>query len=80
MRLVIDLQGAQTKSRFRGIGRYTLAFTKALIRNYGQHEFLLVLNGFFPHTIEAIRDEFEGILPADNIRSGKHCWRACTQI
>jgi glycosyltransferase involved in cell wall biosynthesis len=67
MRLVIDLQGAQTKSRFRGIGRYTLAFTKALIRNYGQHEFLLVLNGFFPHTIQAIHDEFEGILPPENI-------------
>ncbi len=25
MRIVIDLQGAQTESRFRGIGRYSIA-------------------------------------------------------
>lgn len=67
MRIVIDLQGAQTKSRFRGIGRYTLSFTKALIRSNQQHEFLLVLNGFFPQTIESIRDEFAELLPADSI-------------
>jgi glycosyltransferase involved in cell wall biosynthesis len=67
MRIVIDLQGAQTKSRFRGIGRYTLSFTKALIRNNKQHEFLLILNGFFSHTIQTIRDEFSGVLPPGNI-------------
>ncbi|RLB66547.1 MAG: glycosyl transferase family 1, partial [Deltaproteobacteria bacterium] len=67
MRIVIDLQGAQTNSRFRGIGRYTLSFTKALIRNNSEHEFLLALNGLFPHTIQAIRDEFTGILPASAI-------------
>lgn len=67
MRIVIDLQGAQTKSRFRGIGRYTLSFTKALIRHHSQHEFLLVLNGLFAHTVDPIRDEFSGLLAADNI-------------
>lgn len=72
MRIVIDLQGAQTKSRFRGIGRYTLSFTRALIRNNSQHEFLLVLNGFFPHTIQKIREEFAGILPPSSIL----VWRA----
>ena len=30
MRIVIDMQGAQTESRFRGIGRYTLSMTQAL--------------------------------------------------
>jgi glycosyltransferase involved in cell wall biosynthesis len=67
MRIVIDLQGAQTKSRFRGIGRYTLSFTKALIQHDNQHEFLLVLNGLFPHTIQAIREEFAGLLPPHKI-------------
>jgi glycosyltransferase involved in cell wall biosynthesis len=67
MRIVIDLQGAQTKSRFRGIGRYTLSFTKALIGGNRQHEFLLVLNGFFPHTVPSLRQEFAELVPSRNI-------------
>jgi len=68
MRIVIDMQGAQTESRYRGIGRYTVAFTKAVIRNRGKHEVILVLNGLFPDTIESLRAEFEGLLPQENIR------------
>lgn len=67
MRIVIDLQGAQTKSRFRGIGRYTLSFTKALIREGSEHEFFIVLNGLLPNAIESIRQEFSDILPEGNI-------------
>ena len=48
MRIVIDMQGAQTDSRKRGIGRYTLGLAKALLRNRGEHEILLVLNGLLP--------------------------------
>ena len=33
MKIVIDLQSLQTQSRFRGIGRYSLALTKAIIKN-----------------------------------------------
>ena len=68
MRIVIDLQGAQTESRFRGIGRYTLALTKAIIRNKGEHEVILALNGLFPDTIMPLRHEFENLLPQENIR------------
>ncbi len=68
MRIVIDLQGAQTASRFRGIGRYSLSLAKAIARNRGEHEVLIALSGFFPETIESIRAEFEGILSQDNIR------------
>jgi glycosyltransferase involved in cell wall biosynthesis len=67
MRIVIDLQGAQTRSRFRGIGRYATSFTKALIKTGTDHEFILVLNGLFPHTIDTIREEFSGLVPQDNI-------------
>jgi O-antigen biosynthesis alpha-1,2-mannosyltransferase len=67
MRIVIDLQGTQTKSRYRGIGRYTLSFAKALIRNGSNHEFIVVLNGLFPHTISVIRKELEGILQESRI-------------
>ena len=68
MRIVIDMQGAQTESRFRGIGRYTLSFAQAIVRNRGEHEVLLALSGLFPDTIEPLRAAFEGLLPQENIR------------
>lgn len=68
MRIVVDMQGAQSESRFRGIGRYTMSFTQALVRNRGEHEVILALNGLFPDAIEPIRAAFDGILPQENIR------------
>lgn len=67
MRIVIDMQGAQTESRFRGIGRYTLSFAQAVVRNRGEHEVFLALSGLFPDTIDAIRATFDGLLPPENI-------------
>lgn len=68
MRIVIDMQGAQTESRFRGIGRYTLSFAHAVVRNRGEHDVILVLNGLFPETIEPIRAAFGGVLSQESIR------------
>ncbi|MGQ9485726.1 MAG: hypothetical protein ACUVSA_12370 [Desulfosoma sp.] len=68
MRIVIDMQGAHTESRFRGIGRYTMSFAHAVVRNRGEHEVILALNGLFPETIEPIRVAFDGLLPQENIR------------
>jgi glycosyltransferase involved in cell wall biosynthesis len=68
MRIVIDMQGAQTESRFRGIGRYTMSFVKALVRNRGENEVILVLSGLFPDTIEFIRSDFGDLLSQENIR------------
>ena len=68
MRIVIDLQGAQTESRFRGIGRYSLSIAQAIARNKGDHEIIIALNGLFPDTIGPIRERFEGILPQEDIR------------
>ena len=68
MRIVIDMQGAQTESRFRGIGRYTLSFVQAIVRNRGEHEVFLALNGLFSETIEPIRATFDGLLSQENIR------------
>ena len=62
------MQGAQTESRFRGIGRYTIDFTKAVVRNCRDHEVILVLNGALADTIEPIRAAFDGLLPQKNIR------------
>ena len=55
MRIVFDLQGAQTESRFRRIGRYTRSLAKAIVRNLGDHEVIIALSGLFPDTIESIR-------------------------
>lgn len=68
MRVAVDLQGAQSGSRFRGIGRYTVSFAKSLIRMRGTHEVLLILSDLFPETIEPLRVEFGDLLPQDNIR------------
>lgn len=67
MRIILDLQGAQTESRYRGIGRYTLSLAKAIIRNRGAHEVFIVLNGLFQDSIPFIRSEFENLLPSKNI-------------
>jgi len=69
MRIVIDMQGAQTSfSKNRGVGRYTIELAKAMALDPRGHEIILALNGAFPDTIEAIRAEFEGILPQENIK------------
>jgi glycosyltransferase involved in cell wall biosynthesis len=69
MRIVIDLQGAQsTGSRNRGIGRYSTWLTQAIVRNRGDHEILLAVSGLFPDTVEEIRATFDGLLPQENIR------------
>lgn len=66
MRIVIDLQGAQSKgSRGRGIGRYTLSLARGLARNRGRHELFIVLNGMFPESIESIRSALADCLPRD---------------
>ncbi|MHB1667823.1 glycosyltransferase [Thiomonas sp.] len=68
MRIVLDLQGAQTASRLRGIGRYSLALAQAIVRNRGEHEVLIALNGMLADTIEPIRAAFDDLLPQANIR------------
>jgi glycosyltransferase involved in cell wall biosynthesis len=76
MRIVIDMQGAQTESRFRGIGRYTLSIAQAVVRHRGEHEVLLALNGSFAESIEIIRAIFDTILPQENIL----VWEAPTPV
>ena len=69
MRIVIDMQGAQsTASRTRGIGRYATALAEAMARNRGEHEIILALSGQFPETLEPIRAVFHGLLLQESIR------------
>ena len=55
MRIVIDMQGAQSASRARGIGRYTLSLVEAIVRHRGEHEIVLALSGLFEETIAPLR-------------------------
>jgi glycosyltransferase involved in cell wall biosynthesis len=67
MRILIDLQGAQNSSRYRGIGRYSAALTKAIVQNRGDHEIFILLNGLFGGTVEQIRREYSSLLPENHI-------------
>lgn len=68
MRIVIDLQAAQTAaSSARGVGRYAMSLTKAMLRRAPQHEFWIVLNERFPASVLSLRKEFESYLPAERI-------------
>lgn len=68
MRIVIDMQGMQTGSRHRGIGRYTQALVKAILRQGRDHQIFLLLNGLFADTIEPTIHEFAGHLPLERIK------------
>ena len=68
MRIIIDLQGAQTESRYRGIGRYSLSLTRALLQKTSEHEFWVVLNSQFPETIDFIEGHLADVLPKSRIR------------
>ena len=86
MKIVVDLQGAQNESRHRGIGRYALAFVKALIRNKGTHEIVVLLSDLFPESLAYAQDAlgeqraqctikiWSGIGPTD-LRKPENHWR-----
>lgn len=67
MRIVIDLQGAQTDSRFHGIGRYSLEFSRALARDPRGHEIWLLVNGHDPESARELRSLFSDVVPPDRI-------------
>jgi glycosyltransferase involved in cell wall biosynthesis len=67
MKLVIDLQAAQSASRYRGIGRYSLALAEAMARAAGGHEIWIALNAAFADTIEGIRATFDSLVPQERV-------------
>jgi glycosyltransferase involved in cell wall biosynthesis len=67
MRLVIDMQGLQTASRQRGIGRYTAAFVREVINTRGTHEVFLSVNGMIEESASDIRHEFGSLLDKSHI-------------
>ncbi len=69
MKIVIDLQAAQSGSRHRGIGRYSLSLARSMVKNgSSEHDFVIALSGLFPETIEPIKAYFDDLLSQQNIR------------
>ncbi|RCS23328.1 glycosyltransferase [Phyllobacterium salinisoli] len=66
MRIAFDMQGAQTESRYRGIGRYTTSLVRAILDTASNSEIYLILNCLFPETIAPIKELFSGKIPPEN--------------
>ncbi|MCV2361773.1 glycosyltransferase [Paucibacter sp. TC2R-5] len=67
MRILIDLQGCQNGSKNRGIGRYSLSLTKALLKHSGEHEFYVLLNEMFVEEARSLRQVLGELLPPERI-------------
>src|SRR5690348_13562712 len=67
MDVLVDLQACQSESRYRGIGRYSLALTDGLLRIGAPHQFQLLLNAQFPHSAVSLRDRFAHRLPREQM-------------
>jgi O-antigen biosynthesis alpha-1,2-mannosyltransferase len=65
MRILIDMQGAQSESRYRGIGRYTLSLVEGMIRNAGDHEILLLVNEALVEGRYLVHQKLGSLLPQD---------------
>ena len=67
MRLVIDLQAAQSMSAKRGIGRYSLELALAMMRAPRGHDVIVALNATLDiHTLD-LYDTLRGVLPRQAI-------------
>ena len=68
MRIVLDLQGGQNASRFRGIGRYTMSLARQMVQDGGgRHEFHVLLNRNLPEGLGQATAAFSGLLPRARI-------------
>ncbi len=67
MKILLDIQGAQTESRFRGIGRQTASLADAIIRNAGSHDVHILLNHRLNESREELYRKYSQVLPRSNI-------------
>jgi hypothetical protein len=70
MKVLIDLQGAQSGSRFRGIGRYTLEVINAIILESGKEdEIHLLINASLIDGAQHLQNFFAQKIPRSQIHS-----------
>lgn len=69
MRLLVDVQGAQNDSRFRGIGRYVNALLGHLIKTKAKgDEIVLLLNGHLVDGEREIKAAYSGLIEPNNFK------------
>lgn len=73
MRLVIDMQGAQSASRLRGIGRYTMSLVDKLITLAEGDELLLAFNGELDENLGDMLEFYSSRISSECI----HVWGFC---
>ncbi|USI72360.1 glycosyltransferase [Sphingomonas morindae] len=73
MKLLLDLQGAQTESRFRGIGRQTRSLARAIVSVASAHDVHILLNLSLTAGLSELIDEFEPLVGRGNIHLFDTC-------
>lgn len=68
MKLLIDLQAAQTDSRYRGIGRQARSLVTSLIAASGAHDIFVLLNAGLTGGFDELRYGFLKALPPENVK------------
>jgi glycosyltransferase involved in cell wall biosynthesis len=68
MRIVIDLQSCQSRSKRAGIGRYSMGLARAMAARSRRHEIWIALSGLLPGSIPEVRRAFDGLVPANRIQ------------
>src|SRR5438045_9587268 len=56
------------QSRNRGIGRYSMALAKAMLRHARGHDVLVALNGMYADTVGETRAQFDGLIAPDRLK------------
>ncbi len=67
LKFILDLQACQCVSRYRGIGRYSLAFAQAFVEAAADHDVHVMLNGMFPEATADLSAAFQPLLPPERI-------------
>lgn len=68
MRILVDLQALQSSLNAGKSGSSDIAFVTNLLKHKSNNEVYLILSSQFPHTLEVLRREFEGLVSQDNIK------------
>jgi glycosyltransferase involved in cell wall biosynthesis/SAM-dependent methyltransferase len=69
MRIIIDMQAVQTGSRYRGIGRYAVSLANAMLSQYRDMDFWILLNDQNEEDLVRVRALFSGLIDPGKIVS-----------